>query len=340
MTSHTNVAEACLHFIGELCRKAEDMHQSLEAHGIYSVIQMRSAGFHYTGVNDTTLCQSCNLEVSGWTKDMIPSLIHAQRSPTCSFVQSHLLHHLSQDDKHDKKSTITDPIVHQHYRLIEVNKLEKIRRRTFSHWKWPNKPSADQMIAAGFFSCNVHDRTICLYCHLICHQWILDIDDPTEVHKTLSSQCPYVRSMLIYPSTSTTVIVINDTSMTSDNTRINNRYDHIDYTNPCHPTYSDITRRLQSFTTCSSQSISSLPPIDDLARAGFFYVGIRNVVTCFYCNGSLDNWGVNDQPMIEHARWFEHCIYAKQLCGDQLYQQIQVAKRHQQRKIISMTSFN
>jgi hypothetical protein len=34
--------------------------------------------------------------------------------------------------------------------------------------------------------------------------------------------------------------------------------------------------------------------------------------------------------MIEHARWFPHCAYAKQLCGDEMYRKIQESKRAQQ----------
>ena len=44
----------------------------------------------------------------------------------------------------------------------------------------------------------------------------------------------------------------------------------------------------------------------------------------------MQNWGPNDNPMIEHARWFPHCAYAKQLCGDELYRKIQESKRAQQ----------
>jgi len=31
--------------------------------------------------------------------------------------------------------------------------------------------------------------------------------------------------------------------------------------------------------------------------------------------------------MMEHARWFPYCAYARQLCGDELYQKIQESKR-------------
>jgi hypothetical protein len=63
------------------------------------------------------------------------------------------------------------------------------------------------MIEAGFFYCNVGDRVICIYCNLICQQWAPHIDDPWEVHETLSPHCPYVKSKLIDPVPSSHVTV-------------------------------------------------------------------------------------------------------------------------------------
>ncbi|CAF4560159.1 unnamed protein product, partial [Rotaria magnacalcarata] len=98
------------------------------------------------------------------------------------------------------------------------------------------------------------------------------------------------------------------------------------FTVSCNPTYSAIPKRHASYATWP---IEDLPPVDDLVRAGFFYTGTKTIVTCFYCNGSLQNWGPNDNPMIEHARWFPHCAYARQLCGEELYRKIQESKRAQ-----------
>ncbi|CAF4418140.1 unnamed protein product, partial [Rotaria magnacalcarata] len=82
------------------------------------------------------------------------------------------------------------------------------------------------------------------------------------------------------------------------------RSNDIVFTASCNPTYSEIPKRHASYATWP---IEDLPPVDDLVRTGFFYTGTRDIVTCFYCNGSLQNWGPNDNPMIEHARWFPHC---------------------------------
>ncbi|CAF1191406.1 unnamed protein product [Rotaria sp. Silwood1] len=86
-----------------------------------------------------------------------------------------------------------------------------------------------------------------------------------------------------------------------------------------------ISRREETFSNDNWKE--NLPSIESFVRAGFFCAGIDNSVTCFYCNGSLHKWGPNDNPMIEHARWFPHCTYAKHLCGNQLYQRIQTLKK-------------
>jgi hypothetical protein len=105
------------------------------------------------------------------------------------------------------------------------------------------------------------------------------------------------------------------------------RSNEIVFTTACNPSYAKIPNRNASFAAWPQQN---LPSVDGLARAGFFYTGTKTIVTCFYCNGSLQNWGPNDNPMIEHARWFPHCAYAKQLCGDELHRKIQESKRAQQ----------
>jgi hypothetical protein len=99
------------------------------------------------------------------------------------------------------------------------------------------------------------------------------------------------------------------------------------YTAACNTNYIEIPKRYASFATWSNEN---LPPVDDLVRAGFFFTGTKTIVICFYCNGSLQNWGPNDNPMIEHARWFPHCAYAKQLCGAELHRKIQESKRAQE----------
>ncbi len=218
--------------------------------------------------------------------------------------------------------------------LLETDLLQQVRRRTFSHWPHRTIPSATQMVEAGFFNCNVGDQVICIYCNLICQQWTPNTDDPCEVHKVISPDCPFVKAKLIRPAASS-IIIGNEssTSVASSNHPLTSNhldslpYNEIVFTAACNPTYTEIPKRHASFVTWPTENLLS---VDDLVRAGFFYTGTKTIVTCFYCNGSLQNWGPNDNTMIEHARWFPQCAYAKQLCGDNLYRKIQESKRAQQ----------
>jgi len=71
-------------------------------------------------------------------------------------------------------------------------------------------------------------------------------------------------------------------------------------------------RRCSTFNSNWNQTN---PTIEEFARSRFFYSGINNAFICFYCGQSLQNWGINDNAIIEHTRWFPLCQYAKQLCG-------------------------
>ncbi|CAF1345659.1 unnamed protein product [Didymodactylos carnosus] len=196
--------------------------------------------------------------------------------------------------------------------LVESHVLDQIRHRTFSHWT-TIQPSKSQMIEAGFFYSNVHDRVLCTYCNLICQQWTAE-DEPVFVHKTISPNCYYVKSYLN----------LNPCSVVTDQTlpTLGNQACALNFGR--NQQYSDISKRQSTFSAWPTDQ--KLPSVHHLVRAGFFYTGIKTIVTCFYCNGSLHDWGPNDQPHIEHARWFPHCVYIKQLCGNRLYQRIQQLK--------------
>lgn len=314
-------------------------------YGLYSSVTMEAAGLFYTGIGDTAKCTECGLEITGWTEEMKPFATHAQKSPQCPFVKSMLPKKQLSVSAAANYLTVCDsekPIKRQKVEVIEETAqsvvlkepetTQEMRKRTFSHWPHRTSPSSAQMIEAGFFNCNVGDRVICLYCNLICQQWTPNVDNPWEIHKALSPTCPYVVATVKQQQTAS-IRIVNEESIRNSNTNPANgdifRSNDIVHTTACHTNYIEIPRRYASFATWPSENA---PSADDLVRAGFFYTGTRTIVTCFYCNGSLQNWGANDNPMIEHARWFPHCAYAKQLCGTELHRKIQESKRAQQER--------
>ncbi|UJR11306.1 hypothetical protein I4U23_015487 [Adineta vaga] len=268
-------------------------------------------------------------------KDNIRKKVIAHRTNASDNVNIVLTNSSSNPDssaKTDEQQTVikrqTIDLHHENI-LDEVKTLKEMRQRTFSHWPRENSPSAAQMIFAGFFCCNVGDRVICLYCNLILQQWTPHTDDPQEVHQALSPNCQYVRYMLKIRQTEP-IHIINQNSNTHSNILDTLRFNEIVHTSACHSNYIEIPKRYASF---ASWPTDPLPSVDDLVRAGFFYTGTQTVVTCFYCNGSLQNWSSQDSPLIEHCRWFPRCNYAKQLCDGDLYRKIQESKRIAQEQV-------
>ena len=225
--------------------------------------------------------------------------------------------------------------------LHEEKILEQVQRRTFSHY--PHYPEfIKRMIRARFYYCNLNDRVVCLECGLICEEWKPGVDDPVEVHRMISPNCRCVQSEPMSPRAPSPLPASPIPIINADLSQIANvparsaflalvnklsHHDKIVLLKPCHSEYAELSAREKSFDNWPDHNTTA---VIDLVQAGFCYTGKENVVTCFYCDGSLGGWGANDNPMIEHARWFPNCAYARQLCGDELYQQIQEAQRLRQ----------
>ena len=75
--------------------------------------------------------------------------------------------------------------------------------------------------------------------------------------------------------------------------------------------------RMQTFLDHSNKwpahKIQASP--QHIADAGMFYLGERDRVKCWYCNGGLQNWERDDLPWEEHAKWFPLCEFVLQQKG-------------------------
>lgn len=200
--------------------------------------------------------------------------------------------------------------------LKESSFITAARSRSYSNW--PHfMPTREIMSANGWYYCNISDRVICIYCNTICHGWISK-DDPYEVHATLAPNCPFVLKLASASKAENCPPVI--TQSLEGNLQ------------PLHNDLRQISQREKTFNDIGWNHAS--PSVTDLARAGFYCFN-KDMVICFYCGGALHNWSSTDNPMVEHARWFPKCLYAKHLCGAELHFRIQ--KRQQQLSIKNIT---
>lgn len=83
--------------------------------------------------------------------------------------------------------------------------------------------------------------------------------------------------------------------------------------------YSILENRLLSFRNWLNHRKS-----EDIAEAGFFYLGENDKVRCFACNGGLKGWTLDDDPWEEHALWYgKECMFIKLEKGDVYIKNVQ-----------------
>jgi E3 ubiquitin-protein ligase XIAP len=327
-------------------RTVETCRGLMGKRGVHSVIQMSVAGFIYTGDRDTVRCANCGLEVFNWTGDINPFTIHSEESPHCSYVRSMKPSSLLAVLESSSSSTTTDQKNHPQRRKIDLksrfnnsfepDSLEQCRKHTFCQWPHRGALSSECMVRAGFFSCNIDDRSTCLHCNLTCERWTPNVDNPSTVHQTLSPTCLYVKEKL-YLAQPPSIINGNISSMAaipSTSIHAPNNTNSIvtsTFTRPVaqNPSHSGLHRSTDSAPRCP---VDKSPSIDEQIRKDTVSIENQFDVDKFCCKDFLDNWDPDNNSKIEDDRWFPHWANGKQLYGPILHQKIQETNRAHQRK--------
>lgn len=164
-------------------------------------------------------------------------------------------------------------------------------------------------------------------------------DDPIEVHRQKYPNCCLVTDPM---SSGNVPTVINASgSRPGDDiplpapvpappTPPELRYD------PHHPLYMDQQIRADTFR---NWPVDRYQTARQLSEAGFWFTGTkvtapciddsllcagsRDNVRCFHCDGGLCNWVPEDDPWIEHARWFPYCVFLRQAKSVEWVEEIQ-----------------
>lgn len=205
---------------------------------------------------------------------------------------------LAIEDEQARKKQKTDetkPSILKPLLFSELQSTQRYRERSFSHWPSAHQEFAKALALAGFVSCNVGDRTICIYCNIICQQWDIYSDDPKEMHQLFSPRCPYLSSI---PMTNRNL---------SENLMETNETDARVHFND----YSNATLRKQSFENFSDQFGSRM---EELVNAGFFYSTVDSLIKCFSCNYVLLNWENQKDLLAYHTHLSPGCDYVKSKC--------------------------
>ncbi|CAB3367899.1 Hypothetical predicted protein [Cloeon dipterum] len=225
----------------------------------------------------------------------------------------------------------------------------KMRLASFSLWT-KTKPTPKALAEAGFFYKGEKDEVICFYCGKSLSGW-KENDVPLVEHAKWFKDCPFVASFrgqkhaqetsCAKPPDQTTTDIdqlergsdpVNELENTANKFPLvgpssGNETDaelppNASMPNAKHPEFYTMKMRLASFSLWTKTK----PTQKALAEAGFFYLGEKDEVICFYCGKSLSGWKENDVPLVEHAKWFKDCPFVASFRGQKHAQETSCAK--------------
>ncbi|XP_005161213.1 baculoviral IAP repeat-containing protein 2 isoform X1 [Danio rerio] len=307
------------------------------------------AGFYYTGLGDRVQCFRCNVTADNWQSGDCPAERHKQLSPNCSFIQSLPATANLLSSSHSAFSPLRNVAVLQlsapataapsttapstsgqteeqvgylnmgftnlapsspissrgvedmsHQRPPACHnpgmRREQERLDTFQNWTLATVTPAE-LAKAGLYYLGQGDRVACFSCGGQLGSWEPG-DRAVSEHQRHYPNCRFVRG---------------------------DRADNIPLSggglsNVSNSAMQQCEERLLTFVNWPSR-IPVRP--DQLAKAGFYYVGRNDDVKCFCCDGGLRCWESGDDPWVEHAKWFPRCEYLLQEKGQEFVHQIQ-----------------
>ncbi|XP_063060009.1 baculoviral IAP repeat-containing protein 2 isoform X2 [Engraulis encrasicolus] len=318
------------------------------------------AGFYYTGTGDRVQCFRCKAIADNWQQGDCPAERHKQLSPTCPFIQSlpstaNLLSsshsafsplrnvtalqmpapvaggaaaaaaavaasaaaapasgqsdeqvgylnmgfsNLAPSSPLTSRGGVED-MSHQRPQTCHNPSMRREQDRLDSFQSWTlTTITPAELAKAGFYYLGQGDRVACFTCGGQLSNWEPG-DRAVSEHQRHYPNCRFVRG---------------------DRTENVSLAEAGALTNVSNSAMQQCDERLLTFVNWPSR-IPVRP--DQLAKAGFYYVGRNDDVKCFCCDGGLRCWESGDDPWVEHAKWFPRCEYLLQEKGQEFVHQIQ-----------------
>lgn len=238
--------------------------------------------------------------------------------------------------------------------LFLLIRFEQNRLRSYENWPSPYVRPED-LAAAGFYFTGQIDRVRCFECRTEICRWE-DGDDPMSEHQRWGGRCAFIRKLPcgnvpIGADPNTIPVPRPRSSDVCGPYRLEYRMGaeadtHASSSAMRHQQTEEQQQQQQSFPSvaklgCLGISIPKRPDFPDyasyearlqtfadwptsiaqtkeqLADAGFFYTGTGDQTTCYHCGGGLKNWEPQDEPWVQHAKWFSTCFYVRLVKGQE-----------------------
>ncbi|NXE20579.1 BIR7B protein, partial [Ardeotis kori] len=206
--------------------------------------------------------------------------------------------------------------------LFESSMRNEARRlRTFRQWPSTSPVSARDLVKAGFFFVGPRDEVQCFCCGGVLQDWRPG-DCPIAEHLKFFPSCKFICGEDVGNQAMLPLQEIFDT-VDGQFLSLLPGIDSEETALPNEPEYPEmVTEEMRLSTFQNWPQYTDMRP-EQLARAGFFYTGHDDVVTCFYCDGGMRNWSFGDDPWREHAKWYPECEFLLRSRGREFVSSVQ-----------------
>ncbi|KAE8573733.1 Putative inhibitor of apoptosis 2 [Halyomorpha halys] len=278
--------------------------------------RIAAAGFYYMGQGLEVQCFSCGGRISEWNIGDSVMSKHRVLDPFCPFVQNPILSGnipLISDRRNSPNTSQENQSVYQN---------EKSRLDTFTAWPIRSIVSPELLVKSGFYYTQLKDKVRCAYCQGVVEKWEVG-DDPDIEHRRLFPNCSFIRNKML-----SDMNIAHQSGISIRNSDVDSIEGNLkelgvqDHRIPRHGKFSTYDSRLNTFSQWPP-SLTQKP--HDLAEAGFYFTGRGDQVRCFHCDGGLRLWEREDDPWLEHARWFPHCGFLLLIKGQEFVDEARAA---------------
>jgi len=267
-----------------------------------SVIVLARNGFVFAGVGDCITCSACDFKLKNW-QDVNPIVEHQSERPSCSFVCNSGKE--NEEDKTEPQSALADTkkdpsqtisIKSEESKTLQAangsSKTSSFNATIEDITERQQRLQKSGRISEGrIWSSDVLKESN--------GQLVNTSRDVNSEHYPRSENLSINNQASRYATDSAASSLANRTQLESGSQPIRRK----------HPQYSAQSDRLNTFRGREHHFAYPLSSPAKLAGAGFFYIGPSDNVRCFTCDGGLKNFQPDDDPLLEHRRWFPKCQY-------------------------------
>lgn len=190
--------------------------------------------------------------------------------------------------------------------------FELFRLATFKKWPVWAPVMPNRLARNGFFYRGTIDEVECFSCHTVICRWHGG-DRIGDRHRRVAPACNFLNN------TDTTNVelkrpagqqIMHSDSLGTPQSAIQREGFQTDTSSIPRsvllPAYQQMQPRLDTFRNWPETAYVSA---EELAEAGFIYLGSQDRVQCAFCKGVLRNWAPGDRAFVEHQKHFPNCTF-------------------------------